>query len=167
MIGNIFYAAQEKSRFIWGFGDDWGLNFNVCISFYLPFVLGCYQIIESQHKGLIQGGLCPLSPILFALASTSLACLWLINEKPERIRVHKGRYVWSSLPKCLVINMVPSVLCLADPGRVLPSLHLCFQWTGFLLKNWQITKLKASIRVGVKITEIKVAFHPLQRASNI
>lgn len=64
----------------------------------------------------------------------------VINEKPVRIRVQKGRYVWSSLPKCLVINMVPSVF-LAGPGRVLPSLHLCFQWTGFLLKK--LTKNKA------------------------
>lgn len=61
----------------------------------------------------------------------------VINEKPERIRVHKARY---ALPKCLVLNMVPSVF-LADPGKVLPSLHLCFQWTGFLLKK--LTKNRA------------------------
>lgn len=81
MIGNIFYAEQEKSRFVRGFGNTWGLNFNVCTNFYLPFALGCYQIIESQHKGLIKGGLHPLSQILFALASNKSGMLGLMRNR--------------------------------------------------------------------------------------
>lgn len=70
-----------------------------------------------------------------------------------------------SSPKPLLINLVPSVFQ-ADPGRdPFMALDLSVSWAS--QKNWQKIKLESSIRVGLKITEIEVSFHHLQRASDI
>jgi len=79
----------------------------------------------------------------------------VVNEKIERMRVQKGR----NYPSPVFLKCVPLIF-LADPGRVLPPSQLWFQL------DKKIT-LKASIREGITVTEIKVSFHPLQRASDI
>lgn len=61
----------------------------------------------------------------------------------------------------------PVTFSISDPGSVLPSWHLAFQWDALLKKNDKKIKLEAFISVSLKITEIEVSFHPLQRASGI
>lgn len=69
-----------------------------------------------------------------------------------------------SSPKPLLINLLPSVFQ-ADPGSPLTALDFSVRWAS--QKNWQKIKLEAFIRVSLKITEIEVSFHPLQRASDM
>lgn len=68
-----------------------------------------------------------------------------------------------SSPKPLLINLLPAVFQ-ADPG----SGAWLFSEMGFSKKLTKKKKrLEAFIRASLKITEIEVSFHPLQRASDI